>query len=73
MEHDVSSRGCVMVPSIETCPVEYDVIKIKDNEIYFGDFTAEQKEDIKKFRIKKTRTPLKDPVEYAAPKTGPVS
>ena len=41
-----------MVPSIETCPVEYDVIKIKENEIYFGDFTAEQKEDIKNFASK---------------------
>ncbi len=49
LEHDVSSKGCVLVPSIETCPVEYDVIKIHDNKIYFGDFTAEQKEDIKKF------------------------
>jgi hypothetical protein len=37
-----------LVPSIETCPVEYDVIKIQGNEIYFGDFTSEQKEDIKK-------------------------
>jgi hypothetical protein len=52
LERDVSSRGCVMVPSIETCPVEYDVIKIKENEIYFGDFTAEQKEDIKNFAQK---------------------
>jgi hypothetical protein len=52
MERDVSSRGCVMVPSIETCPVEYDLIKIKENEIYFGDFTAEQKEDIKNFAQK---------------------
>ena len=48
-EHDVSSKGCVLVPSVETCPVEYDVIKIQGNEIYFGDFTEEQKEDIKKF------------------------
>ncbi len=48
LEHDVSSKGCILVPSIENCPVEYDVIKIQDNEIYFGDFTAEQKEDIKK-------------------------
>jgi hypothetical protein len=48
LEHDVSSKGCILVPSIETCPVEYDVIKIQGNEIYFGDFTAEQKEDIKK-------------------------
>lgn len=49
LEHDVSSKGCILVPSIETCPVEFDVIKIDGNEIYFGDFTAEQKEDIKKF------------------------
>ncbi len=49
LEHDVSSKGCVLVPSVETCPVEYDVIKIQGNEIYFGDFTEEQKEDIKKF------------------------
>jgi hypothetical protein len=49
LEHDVSSKGCILVPSIETCPVEYDVIKIEGNDIYFGDFTAEQKEDIKKF------------------------
>ena len=49
IEHDVSSKGCMLVPSIETCPVEYDVIKIDGNEIYFGDFTAEQKEEIKKF------------------------
>jgi hypothetical protein len=49
LEHDVSSKGCILVPSIETCPVEYDIIKIQGNEIYFGDFTAEQKEDIKKF------------------------
>jgi Adenomatosis polyposis coli down-regulated 1 len=49
LEHDVSLNGCVLVPSIETCPVEYDVIKIQDNKIYFGDFTAEQKEDIKRF------------------------
>jgi len=48
LEHDVSSKGCILVPSIETCPVEYDIIKIQGNEIYFGDFTAEQKEDIKK-------------------------
>ena len=48
LEHDVSLKGCILVPSIETCPVEYDVIKIEGNEIYFGDFTAEQKEDIKK-------------------------
>lgn len=48
LEHDVSSKGCVLVPSIETCPVEYDIIKVQEDEIYFGDFTAEQKEDIKK-------------------------
>jgi hypothetical protein len=48
LEHDVSLKGCILVPSIETCPVEYDVIKIEGNEIYFGDFTAEQREDIKK-------------------------
>ncbi len=49
LEHDVSSKGCILVPSIEICPVEYDIIKIEGNKIYFGDFTAEQKEDIKKF------------------------
>ena len=49
LEHDVSSKGCILVPSIEICPIEYDIIKIEGNEIYFGDFTAEQKEDIKKF------------------------
>jgi hypothetical protein len=49
LEHDVSSKGCVLVPSIETCPVEYDIIKIQGNKIFFGDFTEEQKEDIKKF------------------------
>ncbi|MDD3985258.1 MAG: hypothetical protein PHY59_05105 [Methanobacterium sp.] len=49
LEHDVSLKGCVLVPSIETCPVEYDIIKIQRNEIYFGDFTEEQKEDIKNF------------------------
>jgi hypothetical protein len=49
MEHDVSSKGCALVPSVETCPVEYDVIKVQGNEIFFGDFTEEQKEDIKKF------------------------
>jgi hypothetical protein len=27
----------------------YHLSKIDGNEIYFGDFTAEQKEDIKKF------------------------
>ena len=48
LEHDVSSKGCVLVPSIETCPVEYDIIKVQEDEIYFGDFTTEQKEDIKK-------------------------
>jgi hypothetical protein len=49
LEHDVSSKGCILVPSIEICPVEYDIIKIQGNEIYFGDFTAEQKENIEKF------------------------
>ena len=47
-EYDVSSKGCLLVPSIKTCPVEYDVVKIQENKIYFGDFTVEQKEDIKK-------------------------
>jgi len=48
IEHDVSIKGCLLVPSIETCPVEYDVVKIQEEKIYFGDFTAEQKEDINK-------------------------
>lgn len=49
LERDVSLDGCLLVPSIESCPIEYDIIKVVDNRIYFGDFTAEQKEDIKKF------------------------
>lgn len=51
-EYDVSSKGCLLVPSIKTCPVEYDVVKIQENKIYFGDFTIEQKEDIKKLTQK---------------------
>ena len=49
LEHDVSLKGCVLVPSVESCPVEFDVIKIQENKIFFGDFTEEQKEDIQKF------------------------
>lgn len=48
LERDVSTKGCILVPSIETCPVEYDVVKIQEEKLYFGDFTAEQKEDINK-------------------------
>lgn len=48
LERDVSSEGSILVPSIETCPIEYDIIKVDGNEIYFGDFTAEQKQNIKK-------------------------
>lgn len=49
LERDVSLTGCILVPSIEICPVEYDIIKVDGDKIYFGDFTSEQKEDIKKF------------------------
>ena len=72
-EHDVSSKGCVLVPSVETCPVEYDVIKIQGNEIYFGDFTAEQKEDIKKFSQGDTESFRRILMEYVALKTDLVS
>lgn len=48
LERDVSLEGCILVPSIESCPIEYDIIKVEGNEIYFGDFTEEQKEDIKR-------------------------
>jgi hypothetical protein len=48
-EHDVSINGCALVPSIDDCPVEYDIILLKENKIYFGEFTPEQREEIKKF------------------------
>lgn len=47
-EHDVSINGCALVPSIDDCPVEYDIIQIKDNNIYFGEFTPDQRKDIQK-------------------------
>lgn len=47
-EHDVSINGCALVPSIDDCPVEYDIIQIKDNNIYFGEFSPDQREDIQK-------------------------
>ncbi|MTK64260.1 MAG: hypothetical protein F8N15_07030 [Methanobacterium sp.] len=47
-EHDVSINGCALVPSIDNCPVEYDIIQVKENKIYFGEFTPDQKEDIQK-------------------------
>jgi len=48
-EHDVSVNGCALVPSIDDCPVEYDIMMIDGNNIYFGEFTPEQREEIKKF------------------------
>ncbi len=48
-EHDVSINGCALVPSIDDCPVEYDIIQINDNSMYFGEFTPDQKEEIQKF------------------------
>ena len=38
LEHDVSLKGCILVPSIETCPVEYDVIKIQEERNLFWRF-----------------------------------
>ena len=44
----MSVNGCALVPSIDDCPVEYDIMLIDDNNIYFGEFTPEQREEIKK-------------------------
>ena len=34
----VSERGCLgLVPTIGECPVEYDIVKIEDGRLYFGD------------------------------------
>ena len=52
VEQDVSEEGCFLVPSIESCPVEYDLLSLvkgKDEvELYFGDYTSEQREDMQK-------------------------
>ena len=52
VEQDVSEAGCFLVPSIESCPVEYDLLSLvkgKDEvELYFGDYTSEQREDMQK-------------------------
>ncbi|KAF5089041.1 hypothetical protein DSECCO2_32740 [anaerobic digester metagenome] len=53
VEQDVSKEGCFLVPSIENCPVEYDLLKIvtgevEREELYFGDYTPEQREDMQK-------------------------
>jgi hypothetical protein len=53
-EHDVSINGCALVPSVDDCPVEYDIILLKENKIYFGEFTPEQREKIKKFSLGET-------------------
>jgi hypothetical protein len=45
-EVDVSKYGCLSVPSIEKYPIEYDIVKILDHNLYFGDYTADQKEGI---------------------------
>jgi len=72
LEHDVSSKGCILVPSIETCPVEYDVIKVQGNEIYFEISHPNRKKILKRF-LKAIRIPLRVLMEYAALKTDHVN
>jgi hypothetical protein len=45
-EEDVSQYGCLSVPSVKKYPTEYDIIKIDENELFFGDYTSDQKEGI---------------------------
>jgi hypothetical protein len=47
VEEDVSQEGCLSVPSVEKFPVEYDIIKIDDTGLYFGDYASDQKHGIK--------------------------
>jgi hypothetical protein len=53
VEQEVSEEGCFLVPSIENCPVEYDLLSLVKGEdgvesLYFGDYTSEQREDMQK-------------------------
>ncbi|AEG17482.1 hypothetical protein [Methanobacterium paludis] len=48
VEQDVSENGCLLVPSVADCPVEYDIIKKDENGLYFGDYTPDQEEELQK-------------------------
>ncbi len=52
VEQDVSEDGCLLVPSVADCPVEYDVLKKDEEGLYFGDYTPEQKEKMQKTAAK---------------------
>lgn len=35
---EITSQGCLgLVPTTETCPTEYDIVKIEDDRLYLGD------------------------------------
>ncbi|MCE7698886.1 MAG: hypothetical protein K8E24_008705 [Methanobacterium paludis] len=51
-EQDVSENGCLLVPSVADCPVEYDIIKKDKNGLYFGDYTPEQEEELQELASK---------------------
>jgi hypothetical protein len=53
VEQDVSEDGCLLVPSVADCPVEYDLLKKDGEKLYFGDYTPEQKEKLQKTAVKK--------------------
>jgi hypothetical protein len=52
VEQDVSEDGCLLVPSVADCPVEYDLLKKDGEKLYFGDYTPEQKEKLQKAAVK---------------------
>jgi len=35
---EVTERGCLdLTPTVESCPVEYDIVKVEGDRLYFGD------------------------------------